>query len=88
MKLEELVDKMNGFIAAGRGIVRVNGRAIEVGRIVDGVGYLNDDGKRFAEIESSEEAEFEEIKPKRKRRTKEEMAADAAEEVQSEVGLG
>ena len=65
MTAEQLIQKYNGCVAIGRGIVRIDGENIEVARRIDGVLTLTKEGRRLA----ADEAEIiEEAKPKRSRK--------------------
>ena len=65
MTAEQLLEKYNGYVAIGRGIVRIDGENIEVARRIDGVLTLNKEGRRLA----ADEAEIiEDVKPKRARK--------------------
>jgi len=83
MNAEQLIEKYNGCIAVGRGIVRINSKNIVVARYVDGTLVLTEEGRNLVksvEADKSEEAP----KAKRTRKPKADVGLTPAEATNDE----
>lgn len=78
MNAEQLIEKYNGCVAVGRGIVRINNENIVVARRVDGTLVLTEEGRKLAsstEVDKPAEAP----KAKRTRKPKADVGLTPAE---------